>query len=90
METKRILWPTDLSGNAEKAISFVESLSKKYNAEIYILYVIEELAYHEPWYGEFNESHIKKIHEWEEDQAGKRLNRLCEEYLNECPIYKKR
>jgi len=89
MEIKRILWPTDLSGNAEKAIPFVESFAKKYHAEIYVLYVIEELAHHEPWYGEFDDSHIKKIHEWEEKQAGKRLDQLCEEHLEGCPLYLK-
>ena len=89
MEVKRILWPTDLSGNAEKALPYVESLSIKYNAEIHVLYVIEELALHEPWYGEFDDSHTKKIHEWEEKQARKRLDQICEEYLNGCPLYLK-
>jgi len=89
MEIKRILWPTDLSGNAEKAISFVESLSKKYDAEIYILYVIEELAVHEPWYGEFDDTHVKKIHEWEEKKAGERIDQICEKALKGCPFYLK-
>ena len=89
MEIKRILWPTDLSGNAEKALPFVESLAKQYHAEIYVLYVIEELTHHEPWYGEFDDSHIKKIHEWEKKQAGERLDQICEDYLKGCPLYLK-
>lgn len=87
MEIQRILWPTDLSGNAENAISFVESLSQKYQARIYVLYVIEELAHHEAWYGEFDESHIITIREWEEKKAGQRLDRICEQYLKGCPFY---
>jgi len=87
MEIKKILWPTDLSSNAEAALGSVTSLSKKYNAEIHILYVIEDLGVHEPWYGIFDEEHIHKIHAWEEGQASKRLDKICEEYLNECPLY---
>lgn len=89
MEIKRILWPTDLSGNAEKAIPFVESLARQYRAEIYVLYVIEELTHHEVWYGEFDDSHIQKIHEWEEKRAGERLDQICKEYLKGCPLYLK-
>jgi nucleotide-binding universal stress UspA family protein len=87
MEIKRILWPTDLSGNAEKALSHVDSLSQKYQAEIHILYVIEELGVHEPWYGAFEPNHIQKIHEWEEKKARERLDKVCEEYLMGCPLY---
>jgi nucleotide-binding universal stress UspA family protein len=86
MEITKILWPTDLSKNAEKALGGVTSLSKKYNAEIHILYVIEDLGIHEPWYGVFDDEHVKIIHEWEEKQAVKRLDKICEEYLNECPL----
>jgi nucleotide-binding universal stress UspA family protein len=87
MEIKRILWPTDLSSNAETALGAVTSLSIKYKAEIHILYVIEDLGIHESWYGVFETEHIEKIHEWEEKQALKRLDQICEEYLNECPLY---
>ena len=87
MEMKRILWPTDLSGNAEKALPYVNSLSQKYQAEIHILYVIEELGIHEPWYGVFDSDHMEKIHKWEEKKAGERLDKICEEYLKGCPLY---
>lgn len=89
MEVKRILWPTDLSGNAEKANDFVESFSQKYQTEVYVLYVIEELAVHKSWYGEFDDSHIKKIHDWEEQKANQRLDQICEKFLNGCPFYSK-
>jgi nucleotide-binding universal stress UspA family protein len=89
MKIKKILWPTDLSANAHAALSGVTSLSEKYNAEIHILYVIEDLGIHEPWYGDFNNEHIKKIHEWEEKQALLRLEKICSDYLNKCPLYKR-
>ena len=69
MEVKKILWPTDFSGNAEKALDYVTSLSEKYQTEVHVLYVIEQLSSHEPWYGEFEKSRIAKIQEWEQKTA---------------------
>ena len=87
MEVKKILWPTDFSKNAERALPYVTSLGEKYETEVHVLYVIQELAYHEPWYGEFDRSHIDKIHEWEEKKAQERLDEICEGYLKGCPLY---
>ena len=49
MEVKRILWPTDFSKNAAWALPYVTSLTEKYETEIHVLYVIEELVPHEPF-----------------------------------------
>jgi nucleotide-binding universal stress UspA family protein len=87
MEVKKILWPTDFSNNSEHALPYVTSLGEKYQTEVHVLYVIPELANHEPWYGEFDQSHIDKIHEWERKTAEKRLNEICEKYLAGCPLY---
>ena len=87
MELKKVLWPTDLSANAAAALPYVESLSAKYATEVHVLYVIEELGYHEPWYGEFDQSHIDKIHQWEQGMAQKRLDQICENHLEGCPLY---
>jgi len=87
MEVKRVLWPTDFSKNAAAALPYVESLSQKYQTEVHVIYVIEELGYHEPWYGEFDRSHIEKIHQWERQMAEKRLDEVCENHLKGCPLY---
>jgi nucleotide-binding universal stress UspA family protein len=87
MERKKILWPTDFSKNAKQALPYVTSLAEKYQAEVHVLYVIEELAYHEPWYGEFEPSHIDKIHAWEEEKGKERLDEICEKHLEGCPLY---
>lgn len=87
MELKRILWPTDFSKNAEQALPYVSSLSEKFTSEVHVLYVIEELAYHESWYGEFDRAHMEKIHKWEEQKAKERLDQICESYLKGCPLY---
>ncbi len=87
MEIKKVLWPTDFSENAASALTFVTSLSEKYQAEVHVLYVIEELALHEPWYGEFDKTHIEKIHQWEDKKARERLDEICEAHLQGCPLY---
>jgi nucleotide-binding universal stress UspA family protein len=87
MEVKKVLWPTDFSDNAEKALDYVTSLSEKYQTEVHVLYVIPELALHESWYGDFDKSHFDKIQEWEKKTAKKRLDQVCEHYLKGCPLY---
>jgi len=47
MEVTKLLWPTDFSGNAEKALGYVTSLMEKYQTEVHLLYVIEDVAHHE-------------------------------------------
>jgi nucleotide-binding universal stress UspA family protein len=87
MEYKKILWPTDLSQNAKQALPYVASLGERYQTEIHVLYVIEDLGRHEPWYGEFDTTHIDKIHSWEKEKAGERLDQICAQHLNGCPLY---
>jgi nucleotide-binding universal stress UspA family protein len=87
MEVTKVLWPTDFSSSAEKALPYVTSLTQKYQAEIHVLYVIEDIAHHDSWYGDFDRSHVDKLMEWAEKSATKRLEQVCEKYLNSCPLY---
>lgn len=87
MEIKKILWPTDFSGSATRALPYVTSLMQKYQTEVHVLYVIEDIAHHEPWYGEFERTHIEKIVSWEKKKAEERLHQICEKYLQGCPLY---
>jgi nucleotide-binding universal stress UspA family protein len=59
MEVTKVLWPTDFSSSSEKALPYVTSLTQKYQAEIHVLYVIEDIAHHDGWYGDFDQSHVK-------------------------------
>lgn len=86
MEFKKILWPTDFSRIAEKALPHVKSLTKKYNAEIHVLYVIEDITHHEPWYGEFGKDHANKIIEHWQKSAHKRLEQIVSKYLEDYPL----
>ncbi len=87
MDVKRILWPTDFSSIAEKALPYVKSLTAQYGAEIHVLYVIEDVAHHDGWYGAFEQKRVKDLMEHAEKTAAKRLGQLCEKYMEGCPLY---
>ena len=87
MEVNKVLWPTDFSSSAEKALPYVTDLTQKYGAEIHVLYVIEDIAHHESWYGDFDKAKVDKLMEWADKSAKKRLEQVCEKYLNSCPLY---
>ena len=87
MEIEKILWPTDFSSSAEAALPHVQSLTEKYQAEIHVLYVIEDTVHHEGWYGDFDKAHVDKLMAQVEKNAQKRLDQICEKYLEGCPLY---
>jgi len=87
MEVKKILWPTDFSRIAEKALPHVKSLTERYGAEIHVLYVIEDVAHHDGWYGAFEEKRVQELIEHAGKTAAKRLGQICEKYLDGCPLY---
>lgn len=89
VEVKKVLWPTDFSSSAQKALPYVTSLTMQYEAEIHVLYVIEDIAHHESWYGDFDIAHINKLMQWADKSANKRINQICEKYLDGCPMYVK-
>ena len=89
MEVNKILWPTDFSSIAEKALPHVKSLTEQYGAEIHVLYVIEDVAHHDGWYGAFEEKRVQELMEHAGKTATKRLAQICEKYLDSCPLYVK-
>ncbi|MGD9080017.1 MAG: universal stress protein, partial [Desulfobacterales bacterium] len=82
MEIKKILWPTDFSENAAKALPLVTSLVQKYGAEIHILYVLKDYPAFGASYGYNDPDDIEKMKQWEQETAEKRLNEICEKFLN--------
>lgn len=87
MKIEKILWPTDFSKSAEKALPYVQSVTQQYGAEIHVLYVIEDIAHHESWYGEFDKKRVTELMDWAQKSATKRLDQVCEKYLEGCPLY---
>jgi nucleotide-binding universal stress UspA family protein len=89
MDIKKILWPTDFSDNSNAALSYVLSLSKKYDAEIHLLYVAEDLSAYGTWYGELTPDHAEKLREWEFPKAEKKMEQICTSKLAGCPRFHK-
>ncbi len=87
MDVKKILWPTDFSGNAADALPYVNSLVEKYQTEVHVLYVIQDIASHGPWYGEFEKKRVQEIQDWERNKAQEHLDQVCENHLQGCPLY---
>jgi nucleotide-binding universal stress UspA family protein len=87
LKVKKVLWPTDFSRSAQKALPYVTSLTMQYGAEIHVLYVIEDIAHHVSWYGEFDKAHIDKLMQWADKSAKRRLDQICDKYLEGCPLY---
>ncbi|MFW5901843.1 MAG: universal stress protein [Thermodesulfobacteriota bacterium] len=88
MKIEKIIWPTDLSENAAQALPYVTSLAQQYQAEIHILYVLKEYVAFGAAYGDADpEEDFKRMREWEKETAEKRLDELCEKFLQSCPLY---
>ena len=87
MQISKILWPTDFSSVAEAALPYVRLLTRQFGAEIHVLYVIEDIAHHESWYGDFDRKHVEELKQRAQSTAGKRLDQICEKYLEGCPLY---
>lgn len=88
MEIKKILWPTDLSEKAERALPYITSTAEKYQAEIHILYVLKDYVEFGAAYGDTDpQADYERMREWERETAEKRLDELCEKFLSSCPLY---
>lgn len=87
MKSPKVLWPTDFSRRAEKALPFIATLIREKKADVHILYVLPDIARHEPWYGEYDARHIERLTRQEERSAKKRLNQLCNKYLDGCALF---
>jgi nucleotide-binding universal stress UspA family protein len=85
VELKKILWPTDFSSNAAKALPIVKSLTQKHNAELHLLYVFDT-THLEPWYGELEKDHIDRLIARGRELAQQRLEKICNKYLQGCPV----
>jgi len=87
MKIQKILWPTDFSENAAIALPYVTSLAQTYGAEIHILYVLKEYLEFGASYGYHDPDDYEKMRNWEKDTANKRLDELCDNFLDSCPLY---
>jgi nucleotide-binding universal stress UspA family protein len=88
-EFKKILWPTDLSDNAAQALPLVTSLTQKYNAEIHLLFVAEDISQVINFYGEDHPAPVAEFREWLIQKADRKMEELCDKELGGCPYYQR-
>lgn len=87
MKIEKILWPTDFSENAAKALPLVTLLAKQFGAEIHILYVMKDYPAFGAHYGDYDGKEKEKMRQMEDEMAQRRLDDICNQFLNECPLY---
>lgn len=89
MEIKKILWPTDLSNNAAQALPYVASLSEKYQAEVHLIFVVEDVRQFDHFYGDASPTFLKEFQAKVIQKGEQYLERICKDNLAGCPLYKK-
>ena len=88
IEIKKILFPLDLTENSSKILPYVLSVSEKYNSQIYLLHVVQDLN---KW-GKLYVPHpsLDKFQEEAIKNAEKAMDKICENQLQSCPNFQKR
>ena len=88
MEIKKILFPLDLTENSSKVLPYVLSISEKYNSQVYLLHVVQDLN---KW-GKLYVPHpsMDKFQNEANEGVKKAMDKLCEKELQSCPNFQKR
>ena len=88
IEIKKILFPLDLTENSSKILPYVLSVSEKYNSQIYLLHVVQDLN---KW-GKLYVPHpsMDKFQEEAIKNAEKAMDKICKNQLQSCPNFQKR
>ena len=88
VEIKRILYPIDFSECSYQVLPYVLYVAEKYDAEIYLLYVVDDLR-------QFAGMHVPhtSISNFIEEalvESEKMLDKICDEHLQSCPNVQRR
>ena len=78
MEIKRILFATDFSATASKAVPYVADMTKRYGAKLYIVHVIQDIEKITEWYAP--KVNMDELHKTMEAKALKELERYAKEF----------
>ena len=81
MNITKILHPTDFSEGSKAAVAYVKSLAKQYDAEVTLMYVLDQLPKAHGWYV----PHISlgELYKDMEASAKKEMERCCYEEFRE-------
>lgn len=81
MNITHILYPTDFSEGSAAAFDYVKALAKQYNAEITLIYALDEIDRGKGWY--VPHTSLDEFYKEMEEQAAKKLERCCYEELRD-------
>ncbi len=87
VEIKKILFPCDLTKNCTKILPHVLSVSEKYNSNICLFHVVEDLLKWGGFYVPHPNLNVlqKEVYKEAETLIGK----VCEEHLQGCPNFQR-
>jgi nucleotide-binding universal stress UspA family protein len=87
VKVNKVLFPCDLTENSSKILPYVLSIAEKYDSQIYLLHVVQDL---QKWGNVFIPHSSTEVYQKEAMQgAEKAMNRVCEEQLKSCPNFKR-
>ncbi len=84
MEIKHILWPTDMSDEAARALPYVLSLAEKYDAKVTVLHVQEEITRFEFLSDALNKDETKHIRERILNNTKATFKKVCDMMGDKC------
>lgn len=89
MDIRNILWPSDLSEQANAALPYVRNLAQKYDAKVHLLYVAQDIESADHWYGDADREMLEALQKRECDFASHFLGNVCEDKLQGCPAFER-
>ena len=87
MKITHILHPTDFSEGSEAAMDYVHTLAKQYNAQVTMMFVVDELDKAKGWY--VPHTSLNEFYKEMEENAKKKLEHCCYESLRDMPDVKR-
>lgn len=81
MKIERILFPIDFSEGSMNALDYAVSLSKEYNAKLYLLHVVHDISMTAGW--QVPHIRIDELYRDMEESARKELERCCMEDIRD-------
>jgi len=81
MNIKKILLPTDFSEGSRAAMDYAKSLAKHYDAQIALIYVVDDLTKTRGWY--VPHISLTELYKDMEESAHKQIERCCYEELRD-------
>jgi universal stress protein A len=81
MKIERILFPIDFSEGSMNALDYAVSLSKEYNAKLYLLHVVHDISMTAGW--QVPHIRVDELYRDMEEGAKKQIEKCCEEDLRD-------